>query len=386
LELPSVAGRPRRRLRLIARDQSFDLKRNFIRYDRCISRAISLSSNVALLKIGEDPVRKRLSGFGLRYLAVLACSAFFLLPDQAKAEDWPARPVHIVVPFAPGGATDILGRIFADKLSERLGQAVIVDNKPGAGGNIGAGFVARAEPDGYTLFVGSGPGLTSARALSKDADFDPVKDFMPITLLATQAFILAVDPKLPSRNIPEFVSYAKDHKGGLSYGTPGVGTPHHLAMELFKQVAGIDLVHVPYRGGGPMMQAALAGEVPVVFASYVIASPYLPTGKLRPIGFSARHRIPQAPDIIPIAEQGYPGFDVDSFFGLFGPAGTPQAITDRITREVRTILSLQDAKDRLENIGFETPPDLSTAEFGALVRQDVAKWTKVVTAAGIKPE
>lgn len=331
-------------------------------------------------------MRKRHGSFGLHCLAVAACAVAFLPPDNAGAEDWPARPVHIVVPFAPGGATDILGRIFADKLSERLGQAVIVDNKPGAGGNIGASFVARSDPDGYTLFVGSGPGLTSARALSKDTDFDPVKDFTPITLLATQAFILTVDPKLPPRNIPEFVSYAKNHKGSLSYGTPGVGTPHHLAMELFKQVAGIDLVHVPYRGGGPMIQAALAGEVPVVFASYVIVGPYLPTGKLRPIGFSGTHRIPQAPDIAPIAEQGYPGFDVDSFFGLFGPAGMPQPISDRITREVRTILSMQDAKDRLEKIGFETPPDLSTAQFGALVQKDVAKWTKVVAAAGIKPE
>src|SRR5580704_1721744 len=253
-------------------------------------------------------MRKRLSRFGLHDLAVLTCAAFFLFSDQAKAEDWPARPVHIVVPFAPGGATDILGRIFADKLAERLGQAVIVDNKPGAGGNIGASFVARSDPDGYTLFVGSGPGLTSARALSKNVDFDPVQDFTPITLLATQAFILTVDPKLPPGNIPEFVRYAKDHKGGLTYGTPGIGTPHHLAMELFKQVAGIDLVHIPYRGGGPMIQAALAGEVPVVFASYVIVGPYLPTGKLRPIGFSGTHRIPQAPEIVPIAEQGYPGF------------------------------------------------------------------------------
>ncbi len=331
-------------------------------------------------------MRARCGKFGLHCLAIAACAITFAPADKANAEDWPARPVHIVVPFAPGGATDILGRIFADKLSQRLGQAVIVDNKPGAGGNIGASFVARSDPDGYTLFVGSGPGLTSARALSKDADFDPVRDFTPITLLATQAFILTVDPKLPPRNIPEFVSYAKDHKGRLTYGTPGIGTPHHLAMELFKQVAGIDLVHVPYRGGGPMIQAALAGEVPVVFASYVIVGPYLSTGQLKPIGFSATHRIPQAPDIVPIAEQGYPGFDVDSFFGLFGPAGTPQPVSDRITREVRTILSMPDAKDRLQKIGFEAPPDLSTAGFGQLVKQDVAKWTKVVTAAGIKPE
>jgi tripartite-type tricarboxylate transporter receptor subunit TctC len=331
-------------------------------------------------------MRARCGKFGLHCLAIAACAITFAPADKANAEDWPSRPVHIVVPFAPGGATDILGRIFADKLSERLGQAVIVDNKPGAGGNIGASFVARSDPDGYTLFVGSGPGLTSARALSKDADFDPVRDFTPITLLATQAFILTVDPKLPPRNIPEFVSYAKDHKGGLTYGTPGIGTPHHLAMELFKQVAGIDLVHVPYRGGGPMIQAALAGEVPVVFASYVIVGPYLSTGKLKPIGFSATHRIPQEPDIAPIAEQGYPGFDVDSFFGLFGPAGTPQPVNDRITREVRTILSMQDVEDRLQKIGFETPPDLTMAEFGQLVRKDVAKWTKVVTAAGIKPE
>ena len=323
----------------------------------------------------------------LLYLAsAIWWTSTFVLSREATAQDWPTRPVHIVVPFAPGGATDILGRIFADKLSERLGQSVIVDNKPGAGGNIGASFVARSAPDGYTLFVGSGPGLTSARALSKDADFDPVQDFAPITLLATQAFILTLDPRLPPRNIPEFVSYAKEHKGGLTYGTPGIGTPHHLAMELFKQVAHIDLVHVPYRGGGPMMQAILAGEVPVAFGSYVIVGPYLSTGQLKPIGFSGTHRIVQMPDLVPIAEQGYPGFDVDSFFGLFAPSGTAQSIVDRTTHEVKTILLSQDANDRLQQIGFELPPDLSTPEFAALVRRDVAKWTAVVTAAGIKPE
>jgi tripartite-type tricarboxylate transporter receptor subunit TctC len=329
---------------------------------------------------------ERYRNFRFRCLAIVACAITFGPADSANAEGWPARTIHIVVPFAPGGGTDILGRIFADRLSERLGQAVVVDNKPGAGGNIGASFVARSDPDGYTLFVGQGPGLTSARALSKDVDFDPVQDFTPITPLAAQALILTVDPKLPPRNIPEFVSYVKDHNGALTYGTPGVGAFHHLTMELFKQVANIDLVHVPYRGGGPMIQAALAGEVPIVFASYVIVGSYLSTGQLRPIGLSAARRISQAPDIAPIAEQGYPGFDVDSFFGLFGPAGLPQPVSDRITREVRTILSMQDAKEQLQKIGFEGPPDLSMAEFGQLVRQDVAKWTKVVAAAGIKPE
>ncbi len=317
------------------------------------------------------------SGLGLALLGVMV---------PAMAEDWPTRPVHIVAPFAPGGATDILGRIFADKLAVRLDQPVIIDNKPGAGGNIGASFVAHAPADGYTLFLASSPGFTDALALSENAGFDPVRDFTPVALLATQSFILTIDPSLPPNDIAEFVAFAKARRGALSYATPGIGTPHHLAMELFKKIAGIEIAHVPFRGGAPMLQAVLGGQIPIMFASYVVAGPYLSTGKLKAIGSTGARRVPQAPSIVPIAEQGYPNFDVEAWFGLAAPTGAPGNVVSRVAREVKAVLAMPDVRERLLQIGFESPPDLSTEAFADLLKSDVVKWSKVVADAGIKPE
>ena len=305
---------------------------------------------------------------------------------DAWAQAWPAKPVRIVVPFQPGGATDVLARLVASKLVARLGQQVIVDNRPGAGGNIAANLVAKAPADGYMLFIASDPGLTTAPSLTKDAGFDPARDFAAVTLLATQTMLLNLHPSMPPNSVREFVAYAKARPGQLTYATPGIGSPHHLAMEMFKHTAGIDLVHVPYRGGAPMTLDVVAGQVPVMFGSYVIAGPHLQTGKLKAIGGSGAARVTQAPEIPTIAEQGYPGFDVTPWFGLVAPTGTPAAVIARLTDETHAVLALAEVKERLFTIGFDPAPVTSSDAFGARIKADIAKWGKVIRDTNIKAD
>jgi tripartite-type tricarboxylate transporter receptor subunit TctC len=317
--------------------------------------------------------------------AAAACAVLFGTAGAA-AQQWPVKPVRIVVPFAPGGATDVLGRIVADKLGARLGQPVVIENKPGAGGSLAASVVARSAPDGYTLFIASSPSFVIAKELSDNPGFDPLKDFVAVTLLATQGMLLNLHPSLKPSTVAEFVAYAKANPGKLSYATPGIGTPHHLAMELLKLSAGIDLVHVPYRGGGPMTKDVVAGQVPVMFGSYVIAGPYLKSGKLKAIGASTKARVPQAPEIVPIAEQGYPGFDVESWFGLVAPAGTPAAVVTRLATDVQASLQIPEVKDRMSKIGLDPVPPMSVEAYSARLKNDVAKWGKVVRDAKLKPQ
>jgi tripartite-type tricarboxylate transporter receptor subunit TctC len=305
---------------------------------------------------------------------------------DATAQTYPTKPVRIVVPFPPGGATDVLGRLVAEKLSARFGQQVVIENKPGAGGSIGATLVAQSAADGHTLFIGSNPGFTSAPPLGKDVGYDPIRDFAPITMLATQSFLLNLHTSVPIGSVKELVAYAKQQPGKLSYASPGVGSPHHLGMELFKLQAGVDIVHVAYRGGAPAMQDVVAGQVPIMFGSYVIAGPHLKTGKLKAIGASGAKRVVQAPDIPTIAEQGYPGFDLTTWFGLFAPAGTPAPIIKRVAEETQAVLALAEVNERFLTVGLDPAPVLSTAAFGARVKEDVATWTKVVKDANIKAE
>jgi tripartite-type tricarboxylate transporter receptor subunit TctC len=312
--------------------------------------------------------------------------AVTMCATAASAQQWPAKPVHIVVPFAPGGATDVLGRIVADKLGERIGQPVVIENKPGAGGSLAASVVARAPADGYTLFIASSPSFVVAKELSANPGFDPLKDFVAITLLATQGMLLNLHPSVKANTVAEFVAYAKANPGKLNYASPGIGTPHHLAMELLKLSAGIDLVHVPYRGGGPMTKDVVAGQVPVMFGSYVIAGPYLKSGRLKAIGASTAAPVPQAPDIVPIARQGYPGFDVESWFGLVAPAGTPRTVVTRLATDVQAALQIAEVRDRMSRIGLDPVPAMSVEAYSARLANDVAKWSKVVRDAKLKPQ
>jgi tripartite-type tricarboxylate transporter receptor subunit TctC len=326
----------------------------------------------------------------VRAVRTLACALTATMAaafaTDLSAQTYPTKPVRIVVPFPPGGATDVLGRLLSDKLTARLGQQVVIENKPGAGGSIGATLVAQSPADGYTLFIGSNPGFTSAPPLGKDVGYDPIRDFAPITMLATQSFLLNLHASVPFGSVKELVAYAKQQPGKLSYASPGVGSPHHLGMELFKLRAGIDLVHVAYRGGAPAMQDVVAGQVPIMFGSYVIAGPHLQTGKLKAIGASGAKRVVQAPDIPTIAEQGYPGFDVTTWFGLFAPAGAPAGAIKRLADDAQAALALADVKERFLTVGLDPAPVLSPETFAARVKDDVATWTKVVKDANIKAE
>lgn len=316
----------------------------------------------------------------------LAIALFAATAGYATAQGYPARPVHLVVPQASGGATDILGRLVSERLVPRLGQQLVIDNKPGAGGNIAAAFVARAPADGYTLLLANHPGVTTAPTLSKNPGFDPVRDFAPVTLLAKQTMLLTLHPSLPPNTVAEFVAYARARPGALSYASPGIGSPHHLAMELFKQVAGIDLVHIPYKGGAPAMQDVVAGQVMVMFASFVIAGPQLKAGKLKAIGATGAARNTQAPEYPPIAEQGYPSFVQEAWFGVTAPAGTPPAVLARLNQEFNAVLAITELQQHLLRIGFDPVPATSPAEFGKLYADDVAKWGKVIRDAKILPE
>ena len=309
---------------------------------------------------------------------------FCIAAGPASPQAYPAKPVRLVVTNAPGGATDILGRLFADRLGQRLGQQVIVDNKPGAGGNIAGAFLANATADGHVLLLANHPGVTTAPAISKNAGFEPVRDFAPIALLATQTMLLTLHPSQPPNNVAEFVAYAKSRPGKLSYATPGIGSPHHLGMEMLKQISGIDLQHVPYKGGAPAMQDVVAGLVPVMFASYVIAGPQLQARKLKAIGVAALARNVQAPEIPTFAEQGYPGFDVSSWFGIVAPAGTPASVLARLNQDANAATAATGFSQQLLKVGFEPAAPMTQAEFATLLRTSVAKWNKVIRDVNIQ--
>lgn len=319
-------------------------------------------------------------------LGGLAAVALAYFTASAMAQQWPARAVTFVVPFVPGGATDVLGRLYSDRLGAVLGQPVIIDNKPGAGGNVGASFVAKSQPDGHTFFIASSPGFTNAAVLSKEAGFDPLKDFVAVAMLGTQGFLFALSATLPPNTVQEFVAYAKANAGKLNYGTPGIGTPHHLGMELFKSMAGIDVVHVPYRGGAPLMQDMLAGQVGMMLGSWVITGAHLKTGKFKAIARTSVRPVSQAPEIRSIAEQGYPDFDVETWFGLVAPVGTPASVLDRLSKEIHALQANEDMRRRMLTVGFDPPPADTVAQFSDRLKRDVSRWSKIVKDVGIKPE
>ncbi|MBI4292654.1 MAG: tripartite tricarboxylate transporter substrate binding protein [Betaproteobacteria bacterium] len=317
---------------------------------------------------------------------LFAIAAAVVPAGDAAAQVWPAKPVRLVVPFSPGAITDILARLVADKLGPRLGQPVVTEYKPGAGGSVGAKFVADSPPDGYTVLIASHPGFTTAPALSKDPGFDPVRDFTPVTGLVKFYMLLGVHPSVPTKNLQEFVTYAKARPGKLNYGTPGVGMPHHLAMELLMQTAGIELVHVPYKGGALATQDLIAGRVQVMFGSWGIFGQHVQSGRLKAVGASGVARMYQAPDIRTIAEQGYPSFDVWSWIGLLAPAGTPPEVVARLAQEAQLIVAMPEIKERVLKFGMESMPGTSPAAFAEQVKTDVAAWGKIIRDANIKPE
>jgi tripartite-type tricarboxylate transporter receptor subunit TctC len=315
--------------------------------------------------------------------AVAAGAASVSLPSFAQA--WPARPLKLVVPFPAGSSPDIIARLIADPLSARLGQPIVVDNRPGAGGNLGTAVVAKAEPDGYTfLFTIQGP-LVTAPMLSKGLNYDPVKDLAPVTLVATSPNVLVVDPKLGANTLADFVRIAKQKKGELNYGSVGNGSAAHLAMESFKTRAGVDLVHVPYQGFPQVVNAILAGQVQAGFMVPGIAMGQVKAGKLKALGVTTLGRAASLPEVPTLAELGYPGFEAISWQAVLAPAKTPKAIVDRVSGELVRIIKSDEVRTKMLGQYFSAvgtaPEALST-----LMRTERDKWGQVIKAAGVQPE
>ena len=310
--------------------------------------------------------------------------AFFLLilPGLALAQAWPAKPVRMVVPFAPGGVTDSTARLVAGKMQEALGQPVLVDNRTGAGGIIATDHVAKSAPDGYTILMASAAPQTLLQFLQKTG-YDGLKDFAPITLVNTFPIVLMVHPSVPAQNVRELIALAKAQPGKLNFA--GAGGLTQFAGEIFKYMAGIDMVYIPYKGGAPAAAAAAAGDAQVTFANYSDALVHMKSGRLRPLGMTSAKRFPQSPDVPTIAEAGIPGYQVDSWNGLLAPAGTPPEIVSRVAAAVQQGLKDPATSKRLEEMGT-VPVGDSPAQFRAFVQAEITKWGNFVKQSGIKVE
>ena len=308
-----------------------------------------------------------------------------LLPRAVLAETWPSRAVKLVVPFPPGSSPDIIARLVAEPLAQALGQPIVVDNKPGAGGNLGTAAVAKAEPDGYTLlFTIQGP-LVTAPLLNRNLGYDPVKELAPVSLIATSPNVLVVDPKLGATTLAEFVRVAKERRGELNYGSVGNGSAAHLAMESFKARAGIDLVHVPYQGFPQVVNAVLGGQVQAGFMVPGIAMAQVRAGKLRALGVTTLGRVASLPELPTFVELGYPGFEAISWQAVLAPAKTPRSIVERLGRELVRIVKSDEVRGRMLAQYFSAAGTAPEALAG-LMKSDRERWAKVILAAGVKPE
>ena len=293
--------------------------------------------------------------------------------------------MRAIVPNAPGGGSDISGRIVASALGDALGQQVVVDNRPGAGGTIGVSTAARAQPDGYTVLMGNISTHGINVAVFKNLPYDPVKDFAPVSMLGTTPNVLIVHPSVPAKTFKEFIAYAKAHPGTLRYGSSGTGGSPHLAMELLKSLTGTDMLHVPYKGSGPVTIDLMSGQIHATSASVSSQLPYIKAGKLRPLAVTSARRSPQLPDVPTVIESGVPGYEVTIWYGLFVPAGVPQRIVTRLNTELVKVLDTAILRERMANAGIDASSS-TPAELGAYVKAEIAKWTKVVRIAGITPQ
>ncbi len=315
--------------------------------------------------------------------ALAACGLAFAASAFAS-DAWPSRPVTLIVPFPPGGPTDVMGRVIGKALSEKLKQPVVVENKPGAGGNVGTAAVARAQPDGYTLALSAVSSLAIAPALYSKLPYNVKTDFTPITLVGVTKGAIVAHPSAPFNDFKGMIAYAKANPGKLSYATSGVGTANHLAAESLQALAGIQLTHVPYKGTGPATQDLLAGMVPMSFESSLsAAAPNIKAGKLKGIAITAASRSPLLPGVPTVAEQGYPGFDVSAWFGLVGPANLPKEIVAAVHKTVVEALQSPEVVERFAQIGAEPMP-MAPERFGAYIQSENERWAKVIHSANIK--
>jgi tripartite-type tricarboxylate transporter receptor subunit TctC len=317
-------------------------------------------------------------------LAAAALAAPPILPSRAAGADWPVKPVRVVVPFTPGGSTDITARLISNRLQEVWGQTVVVENKPGAGGNIAADMVAHSDPDGYTIFI-VGPGLATNQFLYPSLSYDPVGDFAPVTLLITQPNLMCVPNSSPAKSVKEFIAYCNENKGKVTYASSGNGTTLHLGGELFKRMAKVEMTHIPYRGGAPAINDLIPGRVDVIFDNMPSILSHVKAGSLRGLAVTTKDRVAVVADIPTIAESGVPGFDVFSWFGFFVPAKTPPDIVARINADTNAALAHASVKSRFEELGA-TPKGSTPAELAAFLKSEVDKWGPVIQEAKIRVE
>jgi tripartite-type tricarboxylate transporter receptor subunit TctC len=319
----------------------------------------------------------------IRRRSFLAGTAALAAPSLARADTYPSRPVKVIVPFAPGGQTDVIARFIAQKMSERFGQQFVVENKSGAGGNIGMGLAAQAPADGYNLLFVDGTTYVVNPNLYEKAPYDPFKDFQPVSLSVTTTQVLVVHPSLEVKTVAELVTLVKAKPGTLSIASPGIGTPGHLTGELFKAAAGLDLIHVPFGGGGLAINSAAAGHTPIAFGSPAATMSQITGGKLRALAVASQKRLASLPDVPTMAEAGYPSVDADVWVGCVAPAAMPKEIASLLHAEMGKAVLLPDVKERVAALGFE-PFDPSLEASSVRIREESDKWAKLIKSLGLK--
>ncbi len=318
------------------------------------------------------------------FRTMMLCAAALMAASPAVAQDYPNRPVTLLVPQAPGASSDLLARTLGERMQAALGQPIIIENRPGAGGNIGAVMVARAAPDGYTLMIGTDAMLTSNVFLYKNMGYDPVKDFAPVAIAGMNIICLAVHSSLPVKTMPELIAYAKANPGKLQFGTPGAASPHHLAGELIMQKTGVQIVHVPYRGGGPAANDLIGGHIGMAFLSLSSAVPALPTGKIRIVALVEKTRYAAMPDVPTIGET-IPGFEMSSWLGVFAPAKTPAPIVARLNDTITKIFNDPPVKEKLANLGLVVG-SMTPDQLAAVIKDGLEVRGALIKAARIEPQ
>ena len=301
------------------------------------------------------------------------------------AQAWPTKPIRLMVPFPPGGSTDIVARIVAQKLSERLGQSMVIENRGGGGGTIGTAAVAKATPDGYNLTIASTSTHVVAPGVYGKLEYDPIKDFTPIGLMAVSPYLLVVNPGVPAKTLQDLVALAKKQPGKLNYASAGIGSTTHLAMEMLKAVSTTYMLHIPYSGNGPAGTAVVGGQVEILFGSLPALLPHAKSGRVRALAVGTPKRSPSLPDVPTVAESGYPGFDASLWLALMGPAGTPPAIVERLNKEMNSLIASADTREALDKAGSE-PLTGTPAELSAMIRDGIPKYARIIKAAGVKAE
>jgi tripartite-type tricarboxylate transporter receptor subunit TctC len=306
-----------------------------------------------------------------------------LVAGAAFAQPYPSKPIHFVVPYPAGGPLDAVARLLGQKVSESVKQPVVVENKAGAGGNIGADYVAKAAPDGYTILMGAVATHAINPTLYASIPYDPVRDFIPVTQVASTPNVLVVNPSIPASSVKEFIAYAKANPGKLNFGSGSTGSAGHLAGELFKSMAGVQMTHIPYKGAAPAMQDLIAGQVQLMFDNLASSLAQVRAGKVKALAVTTAKRSPLAPDLPTIAESGLPGFDINTWFGIFAPANTPRDIVDRLHNEFANALAAPDVREKMLNLGAE-PVSSTPEQFAAYIRAEAAKYARVIKASGAK--